>query len=46
MRVNRWLAGVAFVGAVASVLAAGLLWLVAMRPETAMNLGLWLSVAR
>jgi len=47
MRTNRWLAGVAVVGAVASVLAAGMLWLVATRPDAvAMTLGIWLSAGR
>ena len=44
MPTNRWLTGVALIGAVASIMAAGLLWLVATRPAAvAMTLGLWLD---
>ena len=43
-RRDRWLTGVALVGAVASVLAVGMLWLVATRSDAvATTLGVWLS---
>jgi hypothetical protein len=44
MRINGWLTGIAVIGTIASVLAAGLLWLVVMRPDAAagMTLGLLL----
>jgi hypothetical protein len=44
---HRWLTGVAVTGALASVLAAAMLWLVATRPDAvAMTLGMWLGAAR
>jgi hypothetical protein len=47
MRINGWLAGIAVVGTIATVLAAGLLWLVVTRPDTAgMTFGIWLNAAR
>jgi hypothetical protein len=47
MRSRRWLTGIALMGAVASLLAMGTLWLVATRPDAvATTLGVWLSATR
>jgi hypothetical protein len=46
MRGHRWLTGIALAGVLASVLAAGMLWLVATRPDTAATLGVWLAATR
>lgn len=47
MATNRWLTGVALIGAAASIMAAGLLWLVATKPgSVAATLGLWLDGGR
>jgi hypothetical protein len=47
MNGHRWLTGVALTGALASVLAVAMLWLVVTRPDAvAMTLGLWLGTAR
>ena len=47
MRGHRWLTGIALAGTLASVLAAGMLWLVATRPDAvAMTLGVWLGATR
>ena len=44
MASNRFVTGAALVGAAASVLAAGLVWLVATGPEAlAVTLALWLG---
>jgi hypothetical protein len=46
MTEQRVLTGAAVIGAIASVLAAGLLWLVVTRPEAVgMTFGLWLGAA-
>ena len=47
MPTNRWLTVIALMGAAASIMAAGLLWLVVTRPAAvAMTVGLWLDNAR
>jgi hypothetical protein len=47
MRGHRWLTGIALTGALASVLAAAMLWLVVTRPEAvATTIGVWLGAAR
>jgi hypothetical protein len=46
-RGHRWLTGIAWTGAVASVLAGAMLWLVVTRPDAlARTLDLWLGAAR
>jgi hypothetical protein len=46
-RSQKWVASVALVGTIASVVAATMLWLVITRPETvAITLGAWLSAAK
>lgn len=46
-RSQKWVAGVALVGTVASVVAGVMLWLVVTRPEAvASTLGAWLGAGK